>query len=85
MAVDHSVHKRVNLSLENLRLRRRVTKLEDEIRFLTGTFLASAYATHFHRENCKWAAEISPQNLIEFSSHEEAVEAGYKPCKTCRS
>ena len=48
-------------------------------------FVASEQRTTFHRPNCPWATEIRDHNLIEFSDHEEAVEAGYKPCKTCRS
>jgi hypothetical protein len=38
---------------------------------------------HFHRPNCEWAEYIKPPNLQEFDSHQEAVDAGYKPCKTC--
>ena len=40
---------------------------------------------HFHRSDCKWALAIKAWNLIEFSSQEEAVRAGFRPCKTCRS
>ncbi|MGB9804952.1 Ada metal-binding domain-containing protein [Desulfofundulus sp.] len=38
----------------------------------------------FHRPDCRWAAEIAPQNQVEFRSREEAVKAGYVPCKVCR-
>ena len=49
-------------------------------------YIASSRKTHFHRPNCKWAVYIvNSPNLIEFGSHREAVEAGYKPCKTCRA
>ena len=49
-------------------------------------YFASARKRHFHRPNCEWAQYIlMSSNLIEFSSHAEAVQAGYKPCKTCRS
>ena len=40
---------------------------------------------HFHRSDCQWATAIKAWNLIQFSSQEEAVRAGYRPCKTCRS
>src|SRR6266852_3885251 len=43
-----------------------------------GPFIASKKRQHFHRQNCKWAAYLTPQNSIEFSSHREAVEAGKK-------
>jgi methylphosphotriester-DNA--protein-cysteine methyltransferase len=50
-----------------------------------GPFVASENSKHFHRPECKWAADINPRYLIEFRTHEEAVGADYKPCKTCRS
>lgn len=48
-------------------------------------YLASKNRRHFHRPGCKWAAYIPDYLLIEFGSHLEAVQAGYKPCKTCRA
>jgi chromosome segregation ATPase len=50
-----------------------------------GPFVASRIGDHFHRPSCKWAQQIAPSNFIEFSFHEEAVRAGYRPCKTCRA
>ena len=49
-------------------------------------YLGSTERQTFHRPKCYWASflKTSP-NLIEFSAHEEAVAAGYKPCKTCRA
>jgi len=49
-------------------------------------FLASSKKKHFHKPNCTWAQYLhNSPNLIEFFSHREAEEAGYKPCKTCRA
>jgi hypothetical protein len=75
------------LEEENKRLRRQVTQLSNELDHLKGGFYASKGRHTFHRKNCKWAAFIiqSPKRLIEFSSHQEAIDAGYKPCKTCRA
>ena len=52
-----------------------------------GPFVASKNRSTFHRPDCDWARYIyqNPSNVIEFSSHAEAVEAGMKPCKTCRA
>jgi methylphosphotriester-DNA--protein-cysteine methyltransferase len=75
------------LRTENEHLRRRNRQLESDLEYWNaGPFHASRTREHFHRPDCKWADFLhdSP-NLIEFSSHEEAVAAGYKPCKTCRS
>ena len=67
-------------------LRRRIQELKEKGRDTElGPFVASKYPGSFHRPTCKWAIEISFQNRIDFETHEEAVAAGYKPCKTCRS
>lgn len=50
-----------------------------------GPFVASKIRPHFHRPGCKWASYINLSNMLEFSSHAEAVEAGKKPSKTCRA
>jgi predicted nuclease with TOPRIM domain len=49
-------------------------------------YYASRNRKNFHRPGCKWASFIiGSASLIVFASHREAVEAGYKPCKTCRA
>ena len=74
----------------------RIAELENEIEqqdegFTHGTdeervYIASSRKRNFHRPGCKWGEFIvNSPNLIEFGSHLEAVEAGYKPCKTCRA
>jgi methylphosphotriester-DNA--protein-cysteine methyltransferase len=50
-----------------------------------GPFVASANGRKFHRPDCEWAQYISPRNLETYSSHEEAVQSGKKPCGTCRA
>jgi len=50
-----------------------------------GPFVASKRRMHFHRPDCEWADYIQGDNRLEFQSHAEAVEAGKKPCKTCRA
>lgn len=46
-------------------------------------YVASRKSNVFHRPDCKWAKQISPQNLIGFKNREEAVRSGRSPCKTC--
>ena len=51
-----------------------------------GGFVASKKRHKFHRRDCEWAAYIlHSQNLVEFSSREEAISKGYKHCRTCDS
>jgi methylphosphotriester-DNA--protein-cysteine methyltransferase len=47
-------------------------------------FWASKKSNKYHYPNCRWAQKIKPTNLIKFSSPEEAVKAGYIPCKVCK-
>jgi len=77
--------KYLKLVAENKKLTRRVTELEGQIGYWgAGKLVASQKKNTFHRAQCRWAMYIyqSP-NLLKFSSREEAVEAGYRPCKTC--
>jgi methylphosphotriester-DNA--protein-cysteine methyltransferase len=47
-------------------------------------FWASKKSDKYHYPECRWAKKIKPYNLIKFSSPEEAVAAGYVPCKVCK-
>lgn len=37
-----------------------------------------------HLPSCKWAGKIKPENRIEFSRKQEAIDKGYIPCKACK-
>ncbi|WP_423218578.1 Ada metal-binding domain-containing protein [Syntrophothermus lipocalidus] len=46
--------------------------------------MGNSNSKKFHYPDCLWAQEISPKNRVRFSTREEAIEAGYQPCKACR-
>ncbi|WP_240610870.1 thermonuclease family protein [Ammonifex thiophilus] len=46
-------------------------------------YIGNARSKVFHRPDCEWAQKIAPHNRVEFGSREEALEAGYRPCKVC--
>lgn len=77
--------------LEMQKLQEKIRELELELlifrsgRLESETFVGSIWRNTFHRENCEWASYIRDRSLIKFDTHEEAVAAGYKPCKTCRA
>ena len=48
-----------------------------------GGFVASRNSGVFHRADCKSAAKLSAKNLVRYSTRQEAVEAGKKPCDEC--
>ena len=72
---------------EILRLKARIRELESqEPSDSPEYFVASRMRKRFHRPSCVWATYfLDSPSLIEFYSHGEAVEAGYKPCGTCRA
>jgi len=47
-------------------------------------FWASKGSNKYHYPECKWAQKINKKNLIKFSSPEDAIKAGYTPCKVCK-
>ncbi len=47
-------------------------------------FWGSKNSNKYHYPTCRWAQKIKSYNLKRFSSPEEAVKAGYIPCKVCR-
>ena len=46
-------------------------------------YVASKNSTVFHRPSCKWVERIKEENRIRFTTREEAIEKGYRPCKVC--
>lgn len=46
-------------------------------------YWGSSRSDKYHKPKCRWAQKIGPQNLIIFKNREEALKAGYKPCREC--
>jgi len=46
-------------------------------------FVAKAGSRIFHKPGCKYAPDISSPSCITFSSREEAIRRGLKPCGFC--
>jgi hypothetical protein len=72
------------------RLSERLAHYEDALerheKAAHGPFVASLYRPHFHRLGCKWAEPfLNGRHCQFFETHEEAVQADKKPCKTCRA
>lgn len=49
---------------------------------LAASYLANPRSMKFHYSSCRTIKR--PQNYIEYEDREEAVMAGYVPCKVCR-
>ena len=46
-------------------------------------YFASKKGKVFHRRGCKVGNRISKRNRVYFSTQEEAIKQGYKPCRVC--
>ena len=46
-------------------------------------YVASKSSSIFHKPDCRWAKNISEENLVTYKSKDEAIKAGKRPCKTC--
>ena len=47
------------------------------------SYVASRNSEVFHKPGCKGAAKISEKNLVRYSTRDEAIQAGKKPCHEC--
>jgi hypothetical protein len=57
-------------------------------RLPTATPVSDGYVTSknsevFHRADCKSAAKISAKNAVRYTTRDEAIRAGKKPCHEC--
>ncbi len=46
-------------------------------------FVASKNSNKYHTAGCTWAKRIKPENIVCFSSKEEAAKTGRQPDATC--
>jgi len=49
----------------------------------TGNYVASSQSDVFHRPSCRYVDQIKPENKIYFSTRDEAIASGRRPCKVC--
>ncbi len=47
------------------------------------SYVSSKNSSVFHKPDCRWAQNISEENLVGYNSREEAIKAGKRPCKSC--
>jgi len=47
-------------------------------------YVGSKNSNKYHYPHCKWAKKISAKNLLTFKTAQDAVKAGYVPCKVCK-
>lgn len=46
-------------------------------------FVGSKNSNKYHLPTCRWAKQIKPENIVCFSSHDDAAARGYQADKNC--
>ncbi len=55
--------------------------------FVTGlaaSYVGNANSKKFHYSDCSFVDKMNPANRVNFNTRDEAVNAGYVPCKRCK-
>mgnify|MGYP002627222745 CR=1 FL=1 len=47
-------------------------------------YIGNSNTMKFHYANCRSVDEMNPSNQVGINSREEAINAGYIPCKRCK-
>jgi len=51
---------------------------------LASSYVGNANSRKFHYSNCSTVNKMNPANRVNFNSRDEAINAGYIPCKRCK-
>jgi len=52
--------------------------------FAAEKYVSSTYSVYYHKESCKKVRRIDPLIKVIYNSPKEALEAGKRPCQTCK-
>ena len=47
-------------------------------------YVGNANSRKFHVSSCSFVDRMNPKNRVDFQSRDEAIAAGYVPCKRCK-
>lgn len=50
---------------------------------LASSYIGNANSKKFHYADCAAVGKMNPANKVTFNTRDEAVTAGYVPCKRC--
>jgi methylphosphotriester-DNA--protein-cysteine methyltransferase len=48
------------------------------------SYVGNARTHKFHYDSCRYVSQMNESNKVWFETREEAIAAGYVPCKVCR-
>lgn len=47
-------------------------------------YVGNSNTGKFHYASCRWVGKMNPSNKVFFDTRQEAINAGYVPCKVCK-
>ncbi len=47
-------------------------------------FFGNKRSPTLHLSRCRWIKKMSPENIVLFTSRQDAINQGYAPCKVCK-
>lgn len=50
---------------------------------LASNYVGNANSKKFHYSDCSSVNKMNPANRVNFNTRDEAINAGYVPCKRC--
>lgn len=50
---------------------------------LAGNYVGNANSRKFHLADCSFVDRMNAKNRVDFQTRDEAISAGYVPCKRC--
>ena len=51
---------------------------------LASSYVGNANSKKFHYADCSMVGKMNPANKVFLNTREEAIAAGYVPCKRCK-
>ena len=51
---------------------------------LASTYIANSNTGKFHYADCHFVDKMNPAHKVAFNTRDEAIGAGYVPCKRCK-
>lgn len=51
---------------------------------LGSDYIGNSNTGKFHYTDCRWVKKMSENHKVYFESREDAIDAGYVPCKVCK-
>ena len=51
---------------------------------LAASYVGNANSRKFHYADCSMVGKMNPVNKVYMNTREEAIQAGYVPCKRCK-